>query len=398
MIDPVVAVFLALAMMSAGALGRSPLRSGGQLGADGSHGTTMTLGTVDSVEPALTEELITYTFTVTNTGSVALVNLSLAITYDSDSTYVSSSAGTFTTIGESAGVVTATKASVAAGGTAICTVTVRTPTTGQTLSLSASATADNATTQNDTETTVVKLVSRDATSLKYVPANATEWSNFSDAVGFACAPSLLWLCQEASGNLADSIGSFTGTAVAGAISYQQSESGWTRKGVEIGDNSISQFYNTDAGLPDPASASCLILQYTDLVGAHAAADMIFMEYGNPGPAQAASFYRKASNSVVRMQHGINNSPDSSGNRGGQVRPYVLQADITHSFGCGYTDEDKLPATVDMLGTKIISLGSGLSPGMRCLYYAAFFNANAELTTTQIKTMLQRLGWTVTWTP
>lgn len=396
MIDPLIAVFLIAMIGVGGALGRSPLRAGGQLGGDGSHGTTMTLGTTDNVDPAMTEELVVYTFTVTNTGGGALANLSLAITYDSDSTYVSSAAGTFTTIGESAGVVTATIASVAAGGTAVCTVTVRAPTTGQTLSLSATATSTNATTQNDTETTVVKLVTKDAASGKYFPASATEWSNFSDCVGVTWAPFLLWLLQEASGNPADSIGAFGATA--NSLNYQQAVTGYTRKAIVLDDNSTDYCRNLSASLPNIASESALWMWFGDLPGSHIATDMQMCLVGqNPN---AGTLVRMASTNNVNVQFtsgGISTTLLNSA--GGQVRPWAVQVDRTNSANRGITDAAIAePAWQTGLNNVWLWLGSGLTPGMSALYAVGFRGANAELTRTQIKAGLQRLGWTVAWTP
>ena len=54
-------------------------------------------------------------------------------------------------------------------------------------------------------------VTRDAASSKYTPASAAEWAELLSGSGLG-APSSLWLCQESSGTLADSIGSRTLTA------------------------------------------------------------------------------------------------------------------------------------------------------------------------------------------
>ena len=72
----------------------------------------------------------------------------------------------------------------------------------------------------------------DTTSGKPVPANATEWGDFIAAKGLSIpVPNFLHLCQEASGNLADSIGSLT-LAANGSPLYRQAIIGWSRAGVK----------------------------------------------------------------------------------------------------------------------------------------------------------------------
>src|SRR5262245_47294003 len=81
----------------------------------------------------------------------------------------------------------------------------------------------------------LSAVSRDATSNILVPANAAEWAQVLASAGISSGgPSALWLFQEASGNPADSVGSFTLTA-SGTPTYQAAVSGWTRKAITFAD-------------------------------------------------------------------------------------------------------------------------------------------------------------------
>src|SRR5262249_36976404 len=70
---------------------------------------------------------------------------------------------------------------------------------------------------------------KDATSDRFVPQSAAEWTSLLSGSGIA-SPDLLWLCQESSGNLADSIGSYTGTTT-GSPTYRNSVTGWSAKSV-----------------------------------------------------------------------------------------------------------------------------------------------------------------------
>ena len=71
-------------------------------------------------------------------------------------------------------------------------------------------------------------VTQDATSGKYIPQTAAEWTTLLAGSGIP-NPSLLWRCQETSGTLADSIGSFTGTIPSGAPTYANAVPGWSSK-------------------------------------------------------------------------------------------------------------------------------------------------------------------------
>lgn len=76
---------------------------------------------------------------------------------------------------------------------------------------------------------VVPVVTKDATSGKWIPQSSSEYTSLLSGTGIG-NPSLLWLCQELASSLADSIGSFTGTA-SGSPTYQNAVSGWSQKAV-----------------------------------------------------------------------------------------------------------------------------------------------------------------------
>jgi hypothetical protein len=87
------------------------------------------------------------------------------------------------------------------------------------------------TTQHTTSFDYTNDVTVDSSSGRPVPATSIEWSNLLEGTGLP-TPSSLWLMQETSGNVADSIGTRTGTASSG-MTYQVSASGWTRKGIQV---------------------------------------------------------------------------------------------------------------------------------------------------------------------
>lgn len=403
MIAEALTVILIAGIGVGGSIGRRSIGASGAIGGDGAHGgpTTVVLAILDDADPVMTLDALTYTVTITNTGGNALVNASVTLAIDSDSTYVGSSAGDFDSIGESAGVVTADLASLAASGVASFTVTVTTPSSAQTLTADGDVTADNADPDDESETTVVQLVAKDSGSGIRVPASLAQWTSLRACEGCLGTPSLIWLCQEASGNLVDASGNgFTGTKI-GTVTYNSAQAGWTRTGILFVDNSGDFIFNASASLPDGATESTMLLSYADLPGAHVASSQQFMQIGTNGSTQAGAMYRQASNSQVRVQFGGSAGVSSGADRGGQVRPYTVQFDRANSKSNGYTDIDKLVQsyTSTDVSSKVVAIGTGTpSPACRHLYVAEFFAANAELSTAQIKAMKQALAWTITWSP
>ncbi len=109
-------------------------------------------------------------------------------------------------------------------------------------------------------------VSQDATSGKYVPANASEWTELLAGSGIP-NPADLYLFQEASGNPADSIGAKALTA-SGTLSYQQTVTGWTRKSIRTTRSTAGRMLNTAYGNVNANSFTVLLTAMidTDSVG------------------------------------------------------------------------------------------------------------------------------------
>ena len=80
-------------------------------------------------------------------------------------------------------------------------------------------------------------IHRDPTSGILVPASPEEWAVVLAHAGIASPPpDAIWQCEEASGDLADSIGEFSPTAAQGAVegipdvAYQEAVAGWGADG------------------------------------------------------------------------------------------------------------------------------------------------------------------------
>lgn len=321
--------------------------------------------------------------------------VSMAVTLDSSLTFVSA-AGSGWTCNAAGQVVTCTRATQAIGVAPTVTINVTSGSATKTTSNTGTLDATGATQAvSNTDAAQVNLVSKDATSGIRVPASATEWTNLMTAAGLATGnPSLLWLSQEASGNLADTIGAFTGTAAGAA--YAQTVSGWTRKGVLL--TGAATVQNAAAGLPAIDSASMLVLSYA-LFPATVTTTRSVVTLGTTFGAQAAANFNTGPKITAQVDPNASNGAATTFSA---VHPLVVQVDRVHTAALVCTEQEKLaPALTSTPSGKAIVLGGDnvqtwFSGQETHMYTAAFFNAAAALTQAQVKTLLQTLGWTVAW--
>ncbi len=240
-------------------------------------------------------------------------------------------------------------------------------------------------------------VSRDATSNVYVPASATEWTTFLAAVslnGIIAVPDALWLFQEASGNPADSIASFTLTA-SGAPSYQQTVSGWTRKAITFADGNAGSLASASASLPDLSAGSMMTLGYITLPAATPAGTRNLISEGTdatPAFANVTNVPRLFAKSGANTASGTL-SPMNA------VRPITVRHNLTASTMVAFSDAEKVTPTFGVTATgKALKFGAAANTAINGgpLYGCSWFNANAEVSDANLKLLLQGLGWTILW--
>lgn len=233
--------------------------------------------------------------------------------------------------------------------------------------------------------------SRDATSNIYVPATAGEWTALS-----LTAPDDLWLSQEASGNLADSIGAVALTANA-TPGYSAAISGWSRVGVSLTEGTANQRFSAGIGVgPSPASVSIAFLAYVKIKTAVAGATRGILGLGGNLAVQQQSGLQKIRIACVGVNtNGTANYAD------GSVHPLLFVYDRTNSKVVVYTDLETFTGTYNVGatdGNKGYGAGGSITTptGMNVLYGAAYSGANAEALSTQAtaKSYLQALGWTI----
>lgn len=231
---------------------------------------------------------------------------------------------------------------------------------------------------------------QDATSGKYVPSSVAQWA----AIG-AAAPVSIHLCQESSGNLADSVGSLILTPL-GSPTYQQAVSGWTRKAVGLTQVSNQRFGAAAAIGPDPSATSTLWLVYAAITATPGGNRDLFginLTGANNCKAQATA--------TPRMRTLINAAPTTgtADPTATGLQPMLLKHDRTAGVATLYTGQEKLAGTYSASvvdGIKGFGTSGGTTAPALIAYSAVWSGASAEVSDAQAKTLLQTLGWSIGW--
>jgi hypothetical protein len=226
----------------------------------------------------------------------------------------------------------------------------------------------------------------DAASGIAVPASATEWTDFIAANGLSVAvPDHLWLCQETSGDLADSIGVVPMSVVN--MSYQTAVTGWTRKGMGAVDGGVNYLSaNTGAG------QARTILMLTSIASTPAADRTVIYNNNAKVNYRSTALYRAG-------RHG-GTMTDGTANHGTTVHPIVSRL-VTSSmpdtmFFC--SDLERIQVDETSTDSSVVYLGGVVEAAapMRVLYVAEWEQSSAEMSNANVKALLQAMGWTVAW--
>jgi len=240
-------------------------------------------------------------------------------------------------------------------------------------------------------------VTRDAASGKYFPASASEWNTVFAAAGVGVTfAGNIWLCQEASGNLADSGGAGLSLTATGTPSYQQAVTGYTRLKVSNATDGNANNRFTATGT-DILTNSNLLFGVFDMPTANPAAARTFLGLGANATRAAAEFLTTG----LLRGRSVGNVNDGTDCKNA-VRPLMLQADRTNNLVRALDDVDKTTPTFDatMAGTLINIwgyAGANLTPACGTLYLTRLTGSAAEMTDAQKKAVLVTLGWSISWT-
>ena len=233
-------------------------------------------------------------------------------------------------------------------------------------------------------------VTQDATSLKYCPASSAEWTTTLTVSAIASGnPSGLWLCQEPSGNLADSIGA-NPLVVAGSPTFSNSNTGWTRKSVNITATTVQSF-TLGIGPFDGSAASVAWLWYGCTTVTGAGRNVL----AGSSNAVGIGVVHQATDKL-QFRIGANNATTVNSYTTSTIFPMLIVYNKTASNCTLYTDREALPCTFSVVVDSIKGLGAaGTLTGdssAHTTYLAAFSSTAAELTTANARALLTTLGW------
>jgi hypothetical protein len=205
-----------------------------------------------------------------------------------------------------------------------------------------------------------------------MPANAAEWSTLLSGTGIA-APSHLYLAQDSSGNLADSIGTAPMTVAGSGLTYQDSVSGWSRKGVKWTDDLSTYFCNGVS--TNNTSAALLVVASIDATPTasrsawYQAADVLF-------PA-APQFRVDDANAAYGAANPV-----------GGVHAYLLRNSQVLRLTSMTSDQEVItPAWANVSNQTCIGGVLFPSPAMHLLYAAQWVGASADLTQGQANALI-----------
>jgi hypothetical protein len=234
----------------------------------------------------------------------------------------------------------------------------------------------------------------DSTSGKGVPAAVFEWDGLLSAYKVpAMPPDHLWLMQESSLSLQDSIGTFPLEPAAGPV-YRQPVAGWSRRAVGTDDAMLHRgFYTQMTG--NLNGTSYLLLLYVAVTAP--TVERAIFGIGSMTDHR----YVTMTTAPVFKGTGYNVTPTvGTLNPTSAVHPIALKLLPAQSAYTVYTDQEKL--TVNWTATaglgNLIMIGNATEAGAgttRYLYGALWQGTKAELDDASIKKLLQALGWTVT---
>jgi uncharacterized repeat protein (TIGR01451 family) len=364
-----------------------------------SNPTTLTVAISDSADPVITSDAYSYSVQVTNTGANTANGVTCAVQLPANATFVSGSGAGWTVVNFGAGLIRASLPSLAVGPATAITINVTSSAAAETSNATADASASNAPPAvQGTQATVVKLVAKDATSGIRVPATATQWSDFRSIKGLSVAsPDSLWLCQDASGNLADAIGALPLTATA-VLNYQQAVAGWSRLGVFSTDAGSGKAVLPAATGPTPATTSQTWM-FIMSMPATPAANRIIGGLDTPSSTNGVRWLHLTGTGFLRFNVvGVNT--DGAVNMSSGVHVFLVKYDRTNSAAVTYTDLEKIVGTyaaTALDGDKGLgNAGGGTSSARGALYGCLWTAGNGEISDANVKAMLQAMGFAIAW--
>ena len=225
---------------------------------------------------------------------------------------------------------------------------------------------------------------------KATPESTAAWTDLiADQNLMLPPPDHVWLLQEGSGSLADSIGSVSLTPDH-SPTYGNIIPGWARQAVGTSDTVINQGFLTTS-LGNLNGTSYLVLVY--LSATTPTAERSLFAIGAEGDHRyvaltTAPFFKATGINVTPV---TGTSPPTN-----SVHPIVLQVNEAAAQYTVYTDQERMRpswAPTTALGNMFI-LGNASfgAANARYLYAAMWTGTSATIDDSEVKKLLTALGW------
>ena len=232
-------------------------------------------------------------------------------------------------------------------------------------------------------------VSQDATSLIFRPSSLDQWATTLSVAGITSGtPSGLWLCQEASGNLADSIGP-NPLVVTGAPTYDVANAGWSTLSVDI-TATTGQKFAIGTGVFNPAAESVAWFGYVALTATPGGTRTVLTLSSGATPI----IVNHLTTNKLQIVCGSNTAITANTYMGAG---FFFLGVVYNKTGSGctlYTGLEAVSVTFATVvdGSKGLGAVTGSADsGARWNMLWAFRGAAAELSTAQVRAMATTLG-------
>lgn len=247
----------------------------------------------------------------------------------------------------------------------------------------------------------VKVADPDATSNAKIPVTLGEWTTLLTGTGLS-NPIAAWNFQDSASFISPVVGLAKDALGVGTLSYRQTATGWTRKGVTTTNNSANGV--SGSSLPtDMVTKSCMMLLVTQLGGPDPAGGAFgLMHLGASAQASVAVIGSGTKNLRVYHRFGTTVSVDGTVDyTGTNVLVTVLQYNLTASQITLHTSQEVLKPTWSGTGAGGGNIAfyaiSGFlnAPGGTPLMYAALWDgAAAEMSDADVQTLIGKVSNTV----
>lgn len=238
-------------------------------------------------------------------------------------------------------------------------------------------------------------VTQDATSLKYVPFNATEWAAFVAGTGVSGTVNNFYRLSDAATPAVDVQNGANLTVQAG-FNFQLPITGWARTGLNEGDSGGASAFNiTDASFPDLSTTSFMYFGWLANVVASPITSPAGLLLMGPGGTEINNIVVELTAGKWVLTDGTNTGTGTI-NHGTGLVPFVLRYNKTAStvdLFVGGASPEKISKTfmTPAGGSKGVWLSTAYHgcPGTTYALLVALKGANAEPTDAAITKLFAR---------